>query len=193
MDTFNIFKEKYIEAKLQYLHYLDMDYSDRYPNIDPDTEGYVEVGPYTIKRGETLNQLMIAADLMTGYITHCVMNEIDHDEYMCFFEGDHTIEDTWHPQFEFSFKFMAMPKLELLKEKHPSLLKICDEIQFGNTSINLVRRALNEAKIPHSEILEIREYSDNDLMRIPFPALIDNLQDEGERLIRKFAEELKKR
>ncbi|MGM9797099.1 MAG: hypothetical protein ACI3ZY_05930, partial [Parabacteroides sp.] len=117
-------KEKYIEAKLQYLHYLDMDYSDRYPNIDPDTEGYVEVGPYTIKRGETFNQLMIAADLMTGYITHCVMNEIDHDEYMCFFEDDHTIEDTWHPQFEFSFEFMAMPKLELLKEKHPSLLKI---------------------------------------------------------------------
>ncbi|MDD6473512.1 MAG: hypothetical protein PUF62_10865 [Bacteroidales bacterium] len=188
MDAFDLFKSKYLDAKLRFLNLVEMDrqFSEiaEDDNCDPSEKERHE--RYRKERWESFINILHAADMLVGYVASRATKITNQKGYFCFFQGYNDIDDIAKPEFVFGFNFMAMPDLDKLEEEHPSLSNLCSQIRFGSITVSEVESALYKESIPHSDIMVLGEYSDNDLMECSLDELSDVLITEGNGLLQEF-------
>ena len=175
METFRLFKAKYIDEKLNFLNQLRYRKQfESFINDDPTPEEKLRYEQYSHQTWEAMNSAINAAYLMCDYVAHCAMERIDDSDFTCLIVSDNTIEDS-SPVFAFSFQFLVVPKLDLLADQSPRLNNLLDEISYGRVSLAEMQDELERLAIPLGEIVSNEDCSDWKFMRTPLEESIDNL------------------
>lgn len=179
METFDVYKTNYINARLRYANAKDMRqcYWENLENIErkntPEDQAYYDRYNHEHLAAET--NVLNAADMMGDYIAKCAMARIDDDELTCLITSGNMMSECGETYFEFDFRFMVMPTLERLIERNPVFNDISDQIHFGKVDAYDVKQELEEEGVECGEITIVSGYSENDLMRPPFDQVVDDI------------------
>ena len=176
MDTFKLYKDKYIDRKLNFLDQLR--YRKQYEKFvknNPSKEEELRYEQYSNQTWEAMNSAINAANQMCNYVAQCAMERIQDDYLTCLIVSDNTIEDTNAPIFAFEFQFMVVPKLNLWADKDPQLNYLVDQISYGRVDLGQVQAVLADFDIPFGEIVTMDARSDRAFMRAPWGELIVEL------------------
>lgn len=176
METFRLFKAKYIDEKLNFLNQLR--YRKQFETFmkdDPTQEEKLRYEQYSDRTWEAMNSVINAANLMCDYVAQCAMERIHDKNFTCLIVSDNTIEDADSPIFAFEFQFMVVPKLESLADKSTRLDNHLNEISCGRVCLEEMQAELEFLSLPFGEIVTNEDCSDWKFMHTPLSALIDDL------------------
>ena len=176
METFDIYKTNFINARLRYMNSKDMcDEQKKIMERNP-TPNDQELFSYYIRQNrEAYFNVTNSADMMGDYIAKCAMAKIDDDELSCLITAGNTMDECNETYFNFHFWFMPMPTLERLTESNPVLNDICDQIHFGKVDAFEAKKEIEAEGAKCGEITTISGYGENDIMRPPFDQLVDDI------------------
>lgn len=166
METFNLYKLNYIQAKQHYLdavkkHRRALNRND-YPN--GETEKDEVCARYKREREEAHISIVNAATMMVGYIAHSVMDKLDDDGICALVEGYPDIKDRDQPTFKFEFNYAVSYPIENFEGRSPELNELYQQVQFGYIKVDEAVKLLEQAKIPVSDIGGLENYSDDIIM-----------------------------
>lgn len=153
MDTFDIYKSNYINARLRYTNAKDMcqllkeEIESNHKHRDRRL-----LDRYDQEKWEAETNVLNSADMMGDYIAKCAITRIEDDEFTCLITSGNIMNECAETYFEFDFSFMVMPSLERLIERNPVFNDICDQIHFGKVDAHDVRQELEEEGVECGEI-----------------------------------------
>lgn len=178
MDTFEIYKTNFINARLRYMNAKDMcQLLTEEKESDRKHIGWGLLDRYDQEQWDAQTNVHNAADMMVDYIAKCAMARIDDDELTCMITAGNTMDECHETYFNFHFWFLPMPTLERLTESYPVLNDICDQIHFGKVDAFEAKKEIEAEGAKCGEITTISGYSENDIMRPPFEELVDEIAD----------------
>ena len=176
METFDIYKTNFINARLRYMNSKDMcDEQKKIMERNPTPNDQELFSYYIRENREAYFNVTNSADMMGDYIAKCAMAKIDDDELSCMITAGNTMDECNETYFNFHFWFMPMPTLERLTESNPVLNDICDQIHFGKVDAFEAKKEIEAEGAKCGEITTISGYSENDIMRPPFDQLVDDI------------------
>ena len=176
MDTFDIYKTNFINARLRYMNSKDMcDEQKKIMERNPTPNDQELFSYYIRENREAYFNVTNSADMMGDYIAKCAMAKIDDDELSCMITAGNTMDECNETYFNFHFWFMPMPTLERLTESNPVLNDICDQIHFGKVDAFEAKKEIEAEGAKCGEITTISGYGENDIMRPPFDQLVDDI------------------
>ena len=181
MDTFDIYKTNYINARLRYANAKDMrqHYREIIESLErkPAPEDQAFYDRYNQEHLEAESNVLNATDMLGDYIAKCAMARIEDDEFTCLITSGNIMNECAETYFEFDFSFMVMPTLERLIERNPVFNDICDQINFGKVDAHDVKQELEENGIECGEITIVSGYSEIDILRPPFDEVVEEIYD----------------
>ena len=176
MDTFEIYKTNFINARLRYMNSKDMcDEQKKIMECNPTPNDQELFSYYIRENREAYFNVTNSADMMGDYIAKCAMAKIDDDELSCMITAGNTMDECNETYFNFHFWFMPMPTLERLTESNPVLNDICDQIHFGKVDAFEAKKEIEAEGAKCGEITTISGHGENDIMRPPFDQLVDDI------------------
>ena len=176
METFDIYKTNFINARLRYMNSKDMcDEQKKIMERNPTPNDQELFSYYIRENREAYFNVTNSADMMGDYIAKCAMAKIDDDELSCMITAGNTMDECNETYFNFHFWFMPMPTLERLTESNPVLNDICDQIHFGKVDAFEAKKEIEAEGAKCGEITTISGYGENDIMRPPFDQLVDDI------------------
>ena len=176
METFDIYKTNYINARLRYMNAKDMCHLLKEKVEKEHKSGDQKLlDRYEQEKWEAETNVLNAADMMGDYIAKCAMTRIEDDEFTCLITSGNIMNECAETYFEFDFSFMVMPSLERLIERNPVFNDICDQIHFGKVDAHDVRQELEEEGVECGEIDIVSGYSEIDLMQQPFDHVVGEI------------------
>ena len=176
METFDIYKTNYINARLRYMNAKDMNQALKEEiESNPKHRDRRLLDRYDQEKWEAETNVLNAADMLGDYIAKCAMAKIDDDELSCMITAGNTMDECNETYFNFHFWFMPMPTLERLTESNPVLNDICDQIHFGKVDAFEAKKEIEAEGAKCGEITTISGYGENDIMRPPFDQLVDDI------------------
>ena len=176
METFDIYKTNFINARLRYMNSKDIfDEQKKIMERNPTPNDQELFSYYIRENREAYFNVTNSADLMGDYIAKCAMARIDDDELTCLITAGNTMDECNETYFNFHFWFMPMPTLERLTESNPVLNDICDQIHFGKVDAFEAKKEIEAEGAKCGEITTISGYGENDIMRPPFDQLVDDI------------------
>ena len=176
MDTFEIYKTNFINARLRYMNSKDMcDEQKKIMERNPTPNDHELFSNYIRENREAYFNVTNSADMMGDYIAKCAMAKIDDDELSCLITAGNTMDECNETYFNFHFWFLPMPTLERLTESNPVLNDICDQIHFGKVDAFEAKKEIEAEGAKCGEITTISGYGENDIMRPPFDQLVDDI------------------
>ena len=178
METFDIYKTNFINARLRYMNSKDIfDEQKKIMERNP-TPNDQELFSYYIRQNrEAYFNVTNSADMMGDYIAKCAMAKIDDDELSCMITAGNTMDECNETYFNFHFWFMPMPTLERLTESNPVLNDICDQIHFGKVDAFEAKKEIEAEGAKCGEITTISGFSEIDILRPTFEELVDEIAD----------------
>ena len=176
MDTFDMYKTNFINARLRVMNAKDMcQLLTEEKESDRKHIGWGLLDRYDQEQWDAQTNVHNAADMMVDYIAKCAMARIDDDELTCLITAGNTMDECHETYFNFHFWFMPMPTLERLTESNPVLNDICDQIHFGKVDAFEAKKEIEAEGAKCGEITTISGYGENDIMRPPFDQLVDDI------------------
>ena len=176
METFDIYKTNFINARLRYMNSKDMcDEQKKIMERNPTPNDQELFSYYIRENREAYFNVTNSADMMGDYIAKCAMAKIDDDELSCMITAGNTMDECNETYFNFHFWLMPMPTLERLTESNPVLNDICDQIHFGKVDAFEAKKEIEAEGAKCGEITTISGYGENDIMRPPFDQLVDDI------------------
>lgn len=178
MDTFDIYKSYYINARLRYTNAKDMcqllkeEIESNHKHRDRRL-----LDRYDQEKWEAETNVLNSADMMGDYIAKCAMAKIDDDDLTCLITSGNMMSECAETYFEFDFRFMPMPTLERLMESNPVLNDLCDQMYYGKVDAFEAKKEMEEEGAKCGEVTMISGYSEIDIMRPPFEELVDEIAD----------------
>lgn len=196
METFDIYKTNYINARLRYANAKDMrqHYREIIESLErkPAPEDQAFYDRYNQEHLEAETNVLNAADMMGDYIAKCAMARIEDDEFTCLITSGNIMNECAETYFEFDFSFMVMPTLERLIERNPVFNDICDQIHFGKVNAHDVKQELEDEDVECGEIDMVSGYGEIDLMQQPFDKVVAEIASLASAAIEGFRKENKK-
>lgn len=176
MDTFDIYKSNYINARLRYTNAKDMCQALKEEiESNPKHRNRRLLDRYDQEKWEAETNVLNTADMLGDYIAKCAMAKIDDDDLTCLITAGNTMDECNETYFEFNFWFLPMPTLERLIERNPVFNDICDQMYYGKVNAHDVKQELEDEDVECGEVTTISGYSENDLMRPPFDQVVDDI------------------
>lgn len=176
METFDIYKTNYINARLRHMNAKDMCQLLKEKVEKEHKSGDQKLlDRYEQEKWDAETNVLNAADMMGDYIAKCAMMRIEDDEFTCLITSGNIMNECAETYFEFDFSFMVMPSLERLIERTPVFNDICDQIHFGKVDAHDVRQELEEEGVECGEIDIVSGYSEIDLMQQPFDQVVGEI------------------
>lgn len=178
METFDIYKTNYINARLRYMNAKDMRQALK-EEIESNHKHRDRrlLDRYDQEKWDAETNVLNTADMMGDYIAKCAMAKIDDDDLTCLITSGNMMSECAETYFEFDFRFMPMPTLERLLERNPVFNDICDQINFGKVDAHDVKQELEENGIECGEITIVSGYSEIGIMRPPFEKVVEEIHD----------------
>ena len=185
METFNLYKLNYIQAKQHYLdavekHRRALNRND-YP--DGETEKNEVWARYKREREEAHISIVNAATMMVGYIAHSVMDKLDVDTICALVEGYPEIKDTDQPTFKFGFNYAVSDYFVFFENDPSELSPLYQKVKYGYIKVDEAVKLLKQANVNVSEVGGIEHISDDRIMREGFVQYVDILQEEIDDLL----------
>ena len=178
METFDIYKTNYINARLRYMNAKDMNQALKEEiESNPKHRDRRLLDRYDQEKWEAETNVLNAADMLGDYIAKCAMAKIDDDDLTCLINAGNTMDECNETYFEFNFWFLPMPTLELLTESYPVLNDICDQIHFGKVDAFEAKKEIEAEGAKCGEITTISGFREIDILRPPFEELVDEIAD----------------
>ena len=178
MNTFDIYKSNYINARLRYTNAKDMcqllkeEIESNHKHRDRRL-----LDRYDQEKWEAETNVLNAADMLGDYIAKCAMAKIDDDDLTCLINAGNTMDECNETYFEFNFWFLPMPTLELLTESYPVLNDICDQMYYGKVDAFEAKKEIEEEGAKCGEVTTISGYSETDIIRPPFDEVVEEIYD----------------
>ena len=178
METFDIYKTNFINARLRYMNSKDMcDEQKKIMERNPTPNDQELFSYYIRENREAYFNVTNSADMMGDYIAKCAMAKIDDDELSCMITAGNTMDECNETYFEFNFWFLPMPTLELLTESYPVLNDICDQMYYGKVDAFEAKKEIEEEGAKCGEVTTISGYSETDIIRPPFDEVVEEIYD----------------
>lgn len=177
METFDIFKTNFINARLRYMNAKDMcDEQKKNMERNPTPEDQELFSHYIRENREAYINLINSAELLGDFIAKCAMAKIDDDELSCLITSGNTMDECHDTYFNFHFWLLPMPTLERLR-RNPILNEICDQIHFGKVDAFEAKKEIEAEGAKCGPITTSSGYSEIDILRPPFEELVDEIAD----------------
>lgn len=178
MNTFDIYKSNYINARLRHMNAKDMCQLLKEKVEKEHKSGDRKLlDRYEQEKWDAETNVLNAADILGDYIAKCVMARIENDDLTCLITSGNMMSECAETYFEFDFRFMPMPTLERLLERNPVFNDICDKIHLGRVDECDVKKELEENGIECGEITIVSGYSEIDIIRPPFDEVVEEIYD----------------
>lgn len=178
MNTFDIYKSNYINARLRYTNAKDMCQALKEEiESNPKHRDRRLLDRYDQEKWEAETNVLNAADMMGDYIAKCAMAKIDDDDLTCLITAGNTMDECNETYFEFNFWFLPMPTLERLTESNPVLNDLCDQMYYGKVDAFEAKKEMEEEGAKCGEVTTISGYSETDIIRPPFDEVVEEIYD----------------
>ena len=166
METFDIYKSAYVNAKVAYVSTNDKLESVMNCLKKDGTDALTDPFAKELRNESWSNEMDVnnAAKLMAGYLTNAATAQLVNEEYDGLFAASFSADPSDACSCQFKFDVVIVPKRETWINQYYELDRLANTMRFGIVDITDAERILDKYQILHSKRYSTDWMSDNELM-----------------------------